>query len=87
MSIQLSPEIEAEILRRVGGVYRTPEEVVLAGVRQIPEPTNGHRAEAPAQTTEEWIASFRAMVAMVQGHGSGGNLDDSRESIYEGRGE
>jgi len=39
----------------------------------------------PAETAEEWIARFRAW---VESHAVRNvTIDDSRESIYEGRGE
>jgi hypothetical protein len=62
-------------------------EAVVSDLRRLVETLRAAAATTPprAETPEEWVARFRAWVAS---HAKSDVIaDDSRESIYEGRGE
>jgi predicted transcriptional regulator len=81
VTIQLSPEVEARLRQKAAQHGQSPE----VYVQQIVEASLGPAIPARQMTTEEWLAEFRAWVAS---HADWpGEFDDSRESIYEGRGE
>lgn len=83
LKLQLSPDVEAKLRERAALLGRTPETLVLEAVEE--------KLAAAAETDElfspslrlaefgKWFESHPASKANV--------LDDSRESIYDGRGE
>ena len=82
LQIGLSPETEAHLLERATAAGKDPVAYVLDAVHEklAREPRGNGSASA-----DEWIARWRAWAA---GHRPVATLvDDSRESIYAGRGE
>jgi predicted transcriptional regulator len=83
LSLSLSPELEAKLRQRAAAEGKDPETLVREAVEQ----KLGTEQPAPAHTKgfEEWRAEFDAWVASHKPVGH--EVDDSRESIYRGRGE
>lgn len=84
LNIEISPENEPVLIRKAAAAGKTPAAFATEAVtRTLVEPvpsrdrTGGSRGKLRAKLEE--IASRHA--------GSGGRMDDSRESIYAGRGE
>src|SRR5438093_777537 len=87
ITIQLPPAAEAMLRERAKNQGETPENV-LAKLAQEWLASKGNGAASKsgeAMSAEEWIANWRAWAAS---HPPVDHfVDDSRESIYEGRGE
>jgi hypothetical protein len=75
----LPPTVVSDLQRLVNSLRAQTQSVPETSAR--PEPVT----PPPNETAEEWIARFRAW---VESHPKRAiEFDDSRESIYEGRGE
>ena len=87
LNIPLSPEKEAKLRERAAAAGKDVTEYVLSVVEEdlaIAEAPSSPRADTPLET-ERWLKDSRAWVAS---HPRLDYLaDDSRESIYAGRGE
>lgn len=87
ITIQLPPETEKVLREQASSAGQTPEGY-LGQLAQQWLGTNGTpAAKPPAQkmSTDEWVAAWRSWAASHKPvHHF---VDDSRESIYEGRGE
>ncbi len=84
--LNLSPEFEARLRERAASLGKAPEAFVLDVVQEelATSETPGEREHSPSQS-ERRIAKLHAW-AKRQPH-LPYEADDSRESIYEGRGE
>jgi len=83
ISINFPPEIETGLLRRAAAAGKDVETIV----RELVSEQLAEEGDAPARAAshEEFMARLRAIIELHPG--SGGSMDDSRESIYAGRGE
>jgi predicted transcriptional regulator len=82
ITLQLSPETESKLHELASQSGQTLEKYLERLAEEAAARGTGRPAERSA---EEWIAEFRAWAAS---HPSSGPIaDDSRESIYAGRGE
>lgn len=83
LKLQLSPDLEAKLRQRAALLGRTPETLVAEAVEEkLTAACEIHDLASPSQRLgefREWFESHPASKAGV--------LDDSRESIYDGRGE
>ena len=87
MTITISPQHEA-LLKEVvsSGYYTSQEEALTEAIRLLREQmSNGSPGEADLLPPDEWIEEFHKWTGRRRVGNP--NLDDSRESIYEGRGE
>ena len=88
--LNLPPETEAKLKEQAAAVGRAPEEFVLI---TLEERLAAGSAQAGAErrglpdrlAAEQWIARFRKWAESHRRLAH--EADDSRESIYEGRGE
>jgi predicted DNA-binding protein len=83
LTLTLTPETEARLKEQAARVGKAPESVALEALEEklsIEEP--------PAATLppDEWRARFNALLASLP-RTEATFVDDSRESIYDGRGE
>jgi len=80
--LQLSPETEAKLLQQAVRVGKPPEELAMKALEEQ------LAAESPVletQTAQQWIADFHRW---AESHRQlPHEADDSRDSIYAGRGE
>lgn len=88
MTIEISPESLAKLDAAVAsGAFASREEALTTAVESLPiKPTL--QSKPPFQTKEEadaWVARFRAWTAAQPSKAT--VIDDSRETIYGGRGE
>jgi hypothetical protein len=82
LTIQLTPETEAKLRDQAALVGKAPEELALEALEERLAATVSGPTAVPA---EQWVADFRAW---AEGHRRLlHEADDSRESIYAGRGE
>jgi hypothetical protein len=80
--LHLPPETEAKLIEQAAVTGTAPEELVLRAL----EEQLAMSAQSPsAISAEEWVADVRAWAAKHRY--LLGDADDSRESIYAGRGE
>ena len=80
--LRLSPEIEAKLIEQSAITGRLPEEVALHALEEqllVPE------LQEAELSAEEWVADIRAWARSHRHLPI--EADDSRESIYAGRGE
>lgn len=87
ITIQLPPETEKILREQASSVRQTPEEYLGQLAQQWLGANGAAPAKAPVEemSTDEWIAELRAWSASHKPvHHF---VDDSRESIYAGRGE
>jgi hypothetical protein len=84
LSISFPTEIEAKLRERATATGKDVATLVREAVEE--KLSGGNGAKIPADMPyEQWLAAFDAWVA---GHKPVGHfVDDSRESIYAGRGE
>jgi hypothetical protein len=87
LTIQLAPEIEAKLRKRADRSGKTIEEFVvrLAEEAVAADPKVLDPRDKSPEAIERWITEFRAWAASHKA--TGVIADDSRDSIYEGRGE
>jgi predicted transcriptional regulator len=82
LTIHLTPETEARLNEQARLLGQSPEAVVLAAVQEkLASVDEGENLSNEKRIAEyrAWLASHPASLAR--------EVDDSRESIYEGRGE
>jgi hypothetical protein len=80
--LHLPPETEAKLKEQAAATGKAPEEFVLRAL----EEQLANSAQSPsALSADEWVADIRSW-AEDHRHRSG-DADDSRDSIYAGRGE
>ncbi len=87
LNLPLSPEQEARLRDRAAAVGKDLTEYVLDVVNEELEMGESMPSAdaAVASTANQWVRDLHAWAA---GHPAVGRIvDDSRESIYEGRGE
>ncbi len=99
LHLNLSPEAEELLRQRAKAAGLTPEEFARRTVEQsLRQPAAQAAAgcdawaslgpgELPPEEIERRLQAFHEWVAMARPSTAGVPLDDSRESIYEGRGE
>ena len=81
MSIQLAPDLEAEVLGLLGkNGCRTPDEVIRAALRRFGDAAAGVATDAEAARRAALIANWDSFVASVPPGNP--NLDASREAIH-----
>lgn len=85
LHIPLSPEIEAKLRKHAAASGKDPTMLVLEAVEVITGRINGGTEANSSLSPDQWSAEWHAWAA---GHKSLDHVvDDSRESIYAGRGE
>ncbi len=87
LHVPLSEEAEARLRECAAAEGKDVPTIVAEAIEEklrILEEEAADRQRRP-RTTEEWVAEFRRWVASHKPVGH--FVDDSRESIYEGRGE
>jgi hypothetical protein len=84
--LQLPEELEAKLREQAKASGKAPEELVLLALReQFAAEPSGLFASEQTVTPEQWVTEFRAW---AESHRKlPREADDSRESIYAGRGE
>ena len=80
--LQLSPEIEAKLLQQAVLVGKPPEELAM---KALEEQLAVEGPVMEVQTAQQWVADFHRWAERHRRLPR--EADDSRESIYEGRGE
>ena len=84
LSIPLPPETETKLRERAAASGKDLTMLVLEAVEAITGETNGDTAPNGSMPPNQWSAEWRAWAA---GHQTLDHVvDDSRESIYAGRG-
>jgi hypothetical protein len=89
VTLSLSPEIEDKLRRKAKRFEKTLEQYLLklAEDAASTEPTLAPGEKYPEElSAEEWIARWHEFCNNAPQRNTG-FVDDSRESIYEGRGE
>jgi plasmid stability protein len=86
VSINLPPQAEAELRRRAAEEGKDVEAFVREAVEaRLAAPPIVQPRDPRTMTAEEWTAAWHAW---IDSHAPTNHfVDDSRESIYEGRGE
>jgi predicted transcriptional regulator len=90
LTVSFSPEVEARLRERAAASGKDVSALVREAVEEklsaTPEPK-----PASKMSNEQWLAEFNAWMREVtsraRNYPPGFVVDDSRESIYEGRGE
>ena len=87
LSISLPPETEARLRERAAVAGKDLETYVVDALREkvAPDVVSGAVPSAAAGSIDAWLARFDAWAASHPRLGH--DIDDSRESIYAGRGE
>jgi hypothetical protein len=80
--LHLSPETEARLLEQAALFKKPPEEVAL---KALEEQLDAEPAAAEARTPQQWVDDFHRWAESHRRLPH--EADDSRESIYAGRGE
>ena len=80
--LQLSPETEAKLLQQAAIVGRPPEELAM---KALEEKLATESPVMEALTAQQWVADFHRWAESHRRLPH--EADDSRESIYAGRGE
>jgi hypothetical protein len=80
--LHLPPETEAKLIEQATATGTAPEELAL---RALEEQLAMSPQSPSAISADEWVADVRAWAAKHRY--LSGDADDSRESIYAGRGE
>jgi len=80
--LQLSPETEAKLLQQAVLVGKPPEELAM---KALEEQLATESPMMETQTAQQWVADFHRWAESHRRLPH--EADDSRESIYEGRGE
>jgi hypothetical protein len=84
LNIEIAPENEPLLIRKAAAAGKTPVAFATeAVIRTLVEPESNRTQTNPSRGG--WRAKLEEIAARHPG--SGGRMDDSRESIYEGRGE
>ena len=83
LRLDLSPEAEARLREKAATLGKDLDRFVLDALEE--KMASGSSGAKPTESAEQWIARFNAW---VESHPKRGYVaDDSRESIYAGRGE
>lgn len=82
LEININTETEAVIRQQAAAAGLDVEAFVLQAVAE--KLGKGKSAEVPPQKTSEWEAKLQQCIDL---HPEVSHVDDSRESIYSGRGE
>jgi hypothetical protein len=85
MNIPLTPETEAMIRQRAAEVGKDPATFAREALEENFGSPHGSAAEGRPLSSEQRVAEFLTWVASHRPVGH--EVDDSREAIYEGRGE
>jgi hypothetical protein len=90
MTLRFPPEVEAKLQERARQTGATVEQLVESAVQEMLE--RQPMQDPDELSSEEWVKRWKAWVQSMREHVSrtvppGVVADDSRESIYEGRGE
>ena len=88
LSISLPPETEARLRERAAAEGKDLQTYVVDALREKVAPAGANvpaRSPDAADSVDAWLARFDAWTASHPRFG--GDIDDSRESIYAGRGE
>ena len=83
LTLHLSAELESKLRAQAQAMGKPPEELVLNAVQDKLASPEDSSAMLPR---EQWQARFEAFLASIP-RTNATFVDDSRESIYEGRGE
>jgi hypothetical protein len=84
LELELSPETEAKVRQLAASTGKNIEAIVLEALAEKLDETDSQPSR-PSLTQQEWREKLRAFIDLhpVVSH----FVDDSRESIYAGRGE
>jgi hypothetical protein len=84
LTIEIAPENEPVLIRKAAAAGKTPVAFATEAVNRTLVEPDSIRAQSGRSS-----GSLRAKLEEIAARhpGSGGRMDDSRESIYEGRGE
>ena len=82
LTLQLSAELEAKLVEQAKALGKAPEELVL---QVLKEQLDATPLATVALSPEEWVADFRAWAESHRRLPR--EADDTRDSIYDGRGE
>ena len=80
--LHLPPEIETKLKEQSRSLGKRPEELALEALDE----KLSDQESLPPLAHDAWLKEFRAFLASLPSRDSV-TLDDSRESIYQGRGE
>src|SRR6266568_4999014 len=80
--LQLSPETEAKLREQAAATGRAPEELAIEALQ---EQLSSSSPSAAPLSADEWIADVRSWVKSHRRRPH--DADDSRKSIFAGRGE
>ena len=88
LSIELTPEMEARLRERAAAEGKDPNALVLEAVAEKLSAPNGPASQS---ASEGRLQAWNRFLAATRDHAAAlppaHFVDDSRESIYEGRGE
>ena len=88
LQIPLSPETEAKLLERAASEGKDPATFVVEAIQQKLDGSNGSGTRPTLEDrTAAWDRFVTHMRQWTQNLPPGHRIDDSRETIYEGRGE
>jgi hypothetical protein len=87
LNLRFSPEVEAALKQRAASAGKPLEQIVVEAVEEQVRPLASETisSEEKAKKWQEWVARMQNDVAKSLPPGA--IVDDSRESIYDGRGE
>lgn len=86
LNLRMSLETEARLKERAKKLGVEVERLVVAAVEATLATENNGASTSSGTSPEQWVAAWREWAASHPIR-SGVHLDDSRESIYSGRGE
>ena len=85
MTIDISPESERLLNEAMAtGHFKSQEEALAEALRLLKD--NGPTENGTELTPDKWRAKFKEHLAATP-HTAATDVDDSRETIYKGRGE
>lgn len=87
LNIPISPETEAKLNAQAKALGTDPTSFVLQVLEEKLATSNGGTESSSAKRTEAWERFVAGMNNWTSTLPSERRLDDSREAIYEGRGE
>lgn len=87
LNLRIPPETEARLQDQAAAMGTDPASFVLQALEEKLAGANGGAAATPAARQQAWERFVAGMTEWTQTLPTGRRLDDSREAIYEGRGE
>ena len=87
LNLPIPPETQAKLQERAAAMGTDPASYVLKALEEKLAGSNGGLAPSPDARREAWERFVGGMTEWTSKLPAGRRLDDSREAIYEGRGE